>query len=272
MVVGVTVALASCTDATTIASPAPTRTFDDVTAEEWAALGSTRVFFGHQSVGRNIMEGMKEVLAAESHIPLNLVTTDTPSSVGGAAFIESSIGTNGDPLGKTAAFTRSLESGLGGERSIALHKYCYVDVQADTDVDVLFAEYKRAMQELVSRHPNTTFVHVTMPLTSLPDSRAKAFVKQLLGRGPDASDLNVKRNRFNRLLTAEYAGRAPIFDLARLESTRENGERTHFRLGQDTVYTMAQEWTYDGGHLNEEGRRRAARALLTFLATLPADS
>jgi hypothetical protein len=67
-----------------------------------------------------------------------------------------------------------------------------------------------------------------------------------------------------------YAGRAPVFDLAVLESTRPDGSRVSYTQGADTVYTLAPEYTNDGGHLNEAAKRMVAEQLLIFLARLPA--
>src|SRR5207253_1672047 len=112
-------------------------------------------------------------------------------------------------------------------------------------------------------------VHVTMPLTALaptprPIAFAKLVAKRVLGRpANDEHELNVRRNRFNTLLRDEYAGRDPIFDLARVESTDAQEGRSYFRQGADTVFTLAREYTDDGGHLNALGRRRAAVELLS---------
>jgi len=111
-------------------------------------------------------------------------------------------------------------------------------------------------------------VHVTVPLTaeeknsSFTDS-AKTTLRRMLGR-----EANVKRNEFNQLLRETYAGKEPLFDLAEVESTRADGKRSYYTRGFDKVYTLAPEWTTDGGHLNEEGRRAAAQKLLQVLAGL----
>lgn len=40
-----------------------TMAFADVTEAEWEGLASRRIFFGHQSVGRNILAGVRTFLA-----------------------------------------------------------------------------------------------------------------------------------------------------------------------------------------------------------------
>jgi lysophospholipase L1-like esterase len=94
---------------------------------------------------------------------------------------------------------------------------------------------------------------------------AKAWIKRLLGKAT-RQEVNVKRNEFNDLMRQTYAGIDPIFDLAEVESTHGNGSRSYFMQGDEKIYTLAPEFTTDGGHLNEVGRRMAAERLLLVLA------
>jgi lysophospholipase L1-like esterase len=103
-----------------------------------------------------------------------------------------------------------------------------------------------------------------MPLTTV-ESASKARVKRLLGR-TTVRDVNAKRNRYNTLLRQAYAGREPLFDIAALESTHADGRRSFVAEKADTGYTLAEELTTDGGHLNERGQRVAAEGLLAVLA------
>jgi hypothetical protein len=246
-----------------------TMALSDVSPAQWEALAQRRIFFGHQSVGRNVMEGVREVLAENPSIRLHLVNGTETGSVEGPAFMEADVGRNGDPKSKTEAFVAAVADGLTEPGGIAFHKYCYVDVSENTDVQTLFEDYRSLMDDLRARHPQLTIVHVTMPLTSNPDPALKGFAKRLLGRAPDVL-LNRKRNAFNRLLLAEYGSKEPVFDLARLESTRPDGSRSYFHHGTEVVYTLATEWTEDGAHLNEAARRLVAERLLAFLAGVAA--
>lgn len=239
----------------------------DVKAEEWEALATKRIFFGHQSVGRNMMKGVREVLAQRPEIRLNLVHTNDPATVSGPALIDANIGQNHDPASKSEAFARVIEAGLG-PNAIAMYKYCYIDVGEDTDVDRFFDDYVARMRELERLHPGLTLVHITLPLKTAPGG-PKEFVKHLIGRASETS-VNVKRNRFNDRLRAEYGGRAPIFDLALLQATRPDGSRSFTRKGSEKVDMLAAEWTYDNGHLNEAGRRYVAEQFLIMLARLSA--
>jgi len=66
----------------------------------------------------------------------------------------------------------------------------------------------------------------------------------------------------------KYAGKALILDIAKIESTRPDDTRRAFSLNGRTYYSMAPEYTTDGGHLNETGRKKVAEQLLISLANL----
>jgi hypothetical protein len=240
----------------------------DVTSAEWERLARRKIFFGHQSVGGNIIDGVRLVVAANPQIRLRVIEAASPSEVDGPALVHTAIGRNYDPASKSAAFTAALDGADGPD--VAMYKFCYVDVGAETDPDALFASYVRTIDQVQAKHPALVIVHVTLPLTAAtPPGRIKALVKRALGRSPTAEvENNVKRNRYNALLRARYGGHAPIFDLARIESTRADGSRSYFMRGSDTVYTLAPELTTDGGHLNASAERLAAEQFLVLLARL----
>jgi acetyltransferase-like isoleucine patch superfamily enzyme len=232
----------------------------------WQRLKARKIFFGHQSVGANILQGVREIMEADSTLSLRLVQSAEPASVSGPALVEALVGENGDPSSKSRAFARALADGLGESGGIALLKYCYVDVRPGSDARHIFAEYRATVDALKSRHPEISFVHVTMPLTTV-ESWPKRLARRALGKTTQL-ELNATRNAYNTLLRRTYAGTAPIFDLAAIESTHSDGSRSFITTGADTVYTLAPEWTDDGGHLNAAARYRAARGFLNVLASL----
>ena len=245
--------------------PSPT-----IADSAWQRLSEMRVYFAHQSVGGNIVNGIME-LARETPRARLRVVDGSPSTVQGPEFVHQLVGRNGDPRSKTAQFVAELDSSAtSGGRTVALHKYCYVDVEDSTDVDRLFADYQRAVGAVHARHPAVTLVHVTMPLTAVHQPNpVKALVKKLIRR-PETPEIarNALRNRFNDLLRREYEGREPVFDLARIESTLPDSTRSSLTRDGGTIYTLASPYTDDGGHLNAVGRRRVASQLLSFLASL----
>ena len=155
---------------------------------------------------------------------------------------------------------------MGSQGGVALYKYCFVDIGPDTDVQQLFENYRNEIADLTAKYPALVIVPVTDPLTT-DDAGLRTWVKTMIGR-PTSRDVNLKRNQFNTLLRKNYEGK-PIFDLALVESTLSDGSRSYAVSGGQTIYTLAPEYTTDGGHLNEAGRQAAARQLLEVLAGLP---
>lgn len=231
-----------------------------------SSLETKKVFFGHQSVGADIIQGIKDVMAEDSRLKLKIVDSADPELVPGPAFVESPIGENRKPQSKNEAFATILEKGMGTQGGIAMYKYCYVDIDVSTDVQQMFARYREGISALKLKYPLLKVVHITVPLTTV-EQDTKFRIKTLLGRTTTA-DINAKRNEFNRLLRQAYTGTDPIFDLAEVESTHPDGSRSYLMRGKETIYTLAPEFTTDGGHLNEVGRRAAAGQLLLVLANL----
>jgi len=227
-------------------------------------LGKRKVFFGHQSVGGNIIQGIKDLMVADPRLKLNIVHSAEPESVLQPAFVEFEIGENGNPQSKNEAFAAILEKGMGKQGGIAMFKYCYVDFDSSTDVQQMFENYRKEINALKLTYPLLQFVHITVPLTTV-EPTTKAWIKTILGK-TTARNLDAKRNEFNKLLRETYAGTDPIFDLAEVESTHPDGSRSYFMSGNQRIYTMAPEFTTDGGHLNEAGRRIEAERLLLVLA------
>lgn len=264
IVVATLLAVSACSDRSGHSSPRVVSEFELVTAQQWQHLSERAVYFGHQSVGENIVDGIR-LLKVEMPQLENLrivAPASGPSTPGLRDFL---IGENGDPGSKNAAFAAATQGALGA-KPVLMFKYCYVDIDEKTDPRMLFARYAETVAALRTRHPEAVVVHVTMPLTT--DSRIRNWVNTLRGR-PNRRTWNGIRSRYNDLLRAAYGGKEPVFDLAALESTRSDGSTEHGTVGGERVYALADEWTTDGGHLNPAGRKRAAAHLLALLATLP---
>lgn len=253
-------------DPVTATDPIPTKMLADLPAEKLQALSSRSFYFGHQSVGKDITDGLAKVLSEHPNLKLNIVEGENAASLTPGVFLHSRIGKNREPNTKIQAFEKVLDSGIGTLADAAFVKFCYVDATHGTDVNKLFTDYKSSVESLKSRYPKTVFIHFTMPLRTVPDG-IKANVKRMLGSDmPEYMD-NANRTRFNELLRAEYAGKAPVFDIARLESMTPAKTSVYQYQGQK-VEALSRIYTSDGGHLSDEGKRWIAEQLLVFLAEL----
>ena len=217
-------------------------------------LAGSRVFFGHQSVGKNIIAGVRALLPPAPGFAWRIVELPGASPALGGFLAHQKVGRNGDPRSKTREFSQLVSGPLGSRLDVALHKYCYADIDAATDVAALFKDYRQMMAELQRQRPDVTLVHVTVPLVRVRTG-PKAWLQRVLGRtSPRVAD-NARREMFNDLLRGEYAGRQPLFNLADRESA-------------GTPRALRADFTDDGGHLNDAGRRDVALGLLECLGGL----
>lgn len=237
---------------------------DASAAEDLRKLARLRVYFGHQSVGENIVAGLED-LKRKTGVEELVVARLEPGAVpAGPAFLHSAVGQNRAPDSKFDAFLSLMDGPLAGKVDVAFVKLCYVDIDRDTDVDAVFARYAALVETMKSKHPEVKLVHVTAPLMVKEGyGRFKYLIKSALGMEND----NVRRNLFSQRLREKYAGDL-IFDLERIESTYPDGSRESFDSGRH--FGLVHGYTSDGGHLSELGQRRVARELARLLATVPA--
>lgn len=240
---------------------------DKVPAAAWNGLARTRIYFGHHSVGCNLIEGMTEVMAQRPGIQIPIREATDPGLIGSPGLTHGGVGTNRDPDSKIRGFEDLLSGGAGARLDIVFFKFCYVDIGAETDVNGLFGRYTQSLERLGRRFPNITFAHVTAPLT-VPLSGLKWTIKRLLGEPAWGYRQNGMRERFNDLLRSNFGSTGRVFDLARFESTRPDGSVESYRWRGQANPSLARCYTADEGHLAEFGRRVIAREMLVWLAKI----
>lgn len=236
---------------------------DQIPQERWDALSQKKIFFGHKSVGVNIVDGLREVIARRPGIVLNIRETVDPGDFSGPVFAHSAIGTNKVPLSKIARFKEILDSGIGQAADIAFMKFCFVDIDHTTDIDALFESYTDLVEDLGNRYPGLKIITFTVPLMSEPVG-IKDRLRKLLGRLPWHEEDNIRRNLFNDMLRARFAG--SLFDLAAVESRIGGAKKATFRENGKDYDRLYRAYTDDGGHLNAAGRQVVAIELLRTLA------
>lgn len=225
-------------------------------AEQLEALAAARVFFAHQSVGQNVVDGLS-VLASRAGVTLRIEEGRGAAPFARPGFIHARAGRDGDPLGKLAAFAALLDEGPGNAAGIALLELSYADFNADTHVPALFAAFQLRHAELQARYPALKLVVVTAGLTTVGRG-LQAMVRNRMASGAFGERENVKRHEFNQLLRHTYPG--ALLDLAAVQA----GRCTFDRDGKQWP-CLREELTDDGAHLNKLGRKEVARALVTAL-------
>lgn len=240
----------------------------------WVKLSQERILFGHQSVGTNIIKGIRDIINDNPQIKLNIIENSHPSEIPTPGFIHFKVGENTDPQSKIDDFIKIFKEEVDPQLDLAFFKFCYVDFSEKTDVSQIFNAYKKTMDTLALSFPKTKFIHVTVPLKVDPKNSntwrtgAKIFLKRILHKPLDELIVNKQRNEFNELLKDTYSGKAPIFDLAGIEATFPNGKQQVFSNNGKQYFSLVSDYTNDGGHLNEIGRKVVAAKLLVLLTGL----
>lgn len=258
-VCALTLILASCGDRGALpaagagAAAAVSRTDLDRTAK-------LRIVFAHQSVGQNILDGLR-TLVAEQGSGLRILETRRPPA-GEPGLFHFKVGQNGAPEGKIQDYVQTVSSDPA-DIDVALLKLCFIDFNAASDPRRLAQDYADAIQRLQAARPQTRFVAITAPLTTV-QTGPKAWIKRLLGQSPAGYDSNLRRQAFNDVLRQRFPHNR-LFDLARLESTA-GGAPIGFEVNGQHVEALDPALSSDGGHLNARGARLAASALVHFLS------
>lgn len=247
-------------------SPADGEPFETprATAEDMDEFAGMRVFFGHKSVGYNILDALPRVFEDEQVTPPAVV--ESREAPDGPQVVHTAIGTNGDPLGKIEEFDRIMRDGMADKVDVAILKLCYVDFRAgEVDVDEVFSAYRDTLAGLARDYPETAFVAATAPLTTERGPLGK--VRATLGRGDTLGpEHNVVRQQFNARMRAEYDEAGALFDIAAVQSTDPEGERVAYERDGRTYYAMEKAYASDPGHLNSTGAAIAASAFVSVLA------
>jgi hypothetical protein len=235
-----------------------------ITADDLAKVDRTRVYFAHQSVGMNILDGVSAVFAAHNvpAPPIEEGRTDAGSQ--GGFIAHEFIGKNEQPFVKVEAFDKAIRGGMAEKADVALMKFCYMDFNVETDVDALFTRYKDTMAALESDYPAVTFIHATVPLMTEPG--LVAWLKsKVRGNDRGGRSENIVRERFNTLMVNEYRDRN-LFDLAAVESTEPNGTRDLYSYDGQDYFALYSGYASDRGHLNQQGSEIVATAFLRAIA------
>ncbi|PIE69574.1 MAG: hypothetical protein CSA21_01620 [Deltaproteobacteria bacterium] len=233
----------------------------------WENLSKKKIYFGHQSVGYDILHGIEEIIKENPGIDLKIKEAYRSDEFENGTISHSRIGYNSDPESKLKAFDFYMNAGGAKSLNIALFKYCYVDFNKNTNINKIFQDYTETLKNLKTKFPDTIFIVSTVPLTTI-QAGYKATIKRIMGKKLGGVEGNIKRNEFNDKLRNEYGDKQPFFDIAKVESTYPDGTRSTFEDGGNIYHSMVPEYTTDGGHLNSVGGKKVAEQFLLLLANL----
>lgn len=231
-------------------------------------VSQRKVYFGHQSVGSNILGGVAQ-WETESGVEWakkesRELASESDSTV---SLVHFGVGNNGGPQGKIEDFSALVDEIPQEGNPVVFFKFCFVDIDAGTDVVALFTLYKDQMLNLKKSHPHLQFVLVTVPLTDKYKG-VKEIARKLLGRSFSRVKDNASRNQFNSLLREQLADQFEVFDLAALESTKPDGQTYGNKKKGKEIPRLYPAYSSDGGHLTPLGAKYISWNFLAFLAEL----
>ncbi len=214
------------------------------------AARALHVVFGHQSVGFDVIRGLRLLSdAVPARYAIAIQSQIRPEWFArNAGLGEFFLGRNGDPAGKIDAFATAIRDGFGERVDVAMMKLCYADLVENSDPKAVFERWKAAYEGLAKDHPKVRFVWWTVPLT-LP---------------PRCSDKRTQANDLIRAYVKEKG--ALLLDVADIECHAPDGKPC---LHPDRAEKLVEAYARDqGGHLNDEGAQRVGRGLWWLLARI----
>lgn len=227
-------------------------------------IKNNRIYFGHQSVGNNIIAGIEDLVRQTHTEGLNIVNIDQTSNLPENYFAHSRIGQNKHPMTKIEAFKEVIIDRFNGDLDLAILKFCYVDFTPSTKAEKIFNAYNDMINDLKIKFPSLNFLHVTAPVMA-NSGGIKIKIKRLIGK-EDYTDLpNIARNKYGILVKNTYNVNN-VFDVAKVEATKPDGSLETFTKNGEKYFSLVHDYTYDGGHLNQKGRIFVAAKFLRAIA------
>jgi hypothetical protein len=233
-----------------------------ISDEDLAVLAEKKIFFGHKSVGENIMEGIMLIQKDNPRFSkIKVIGLREARDIPNPGIYHGMIGKNGFADTKFSAFKNFLnDNRFKGKFDIAAMKLCYIDIMEQNDETDIFNQYQKCISEVQNSNPSLELVHITTPLT-VHSMGIRSWIKTII-KGDKS---NYKRSRYNGMLKSYYKDNGFIYDLAFVESTYPNGNRESFTYGGEEAYSLIHEYTSDGGHLNDLGKKIAALEFVRLL-------
>ena len=137
----VTILISSCNEAPMNSANNPAQLSNKEIDASIKAVGEKSFFFGHQSVGNNILAGIDDISKDNNH-KIDIIKSRVLNKPNKNAFLHDNVGKNKDPVSKINDFRELIENGIGGKVDGAFLKLCYVDINQGTDLNLTFQKYQ----------------------------------------------------------------------------------------------------------------------------------
>jgi hypothetical protein len=223
-------------------------------------ISQKNIFFGHRSVGENIIAGLKKASIETGQNDLTIKDLSDNINFDKKCFVHSNIGQNGDPKSKFIEFKSIVEDLVGKKLDVAMMKLCFVDITKNTNINDVFKSYAAMVDSLQQKYPALIIIHISVPLKS-QQSWTNNLKEKIKGIHNYDKEDNIARNEYNKLLFSKYSN-DDIFDLASAESTYLDGKREYLNVDGKPCYYLIKDYTDDGGHLNKVGQQLIAEKFI----------
>ncbi len=223
--------------------------YDSVSETVRNSVAAQKVFFAHASVGGNIVSGMEDLNSSDSSLYMlqNESADASPSETSEGVFYDYNRGNPGWES-KVSNFETYVSNGWHSSNvNVAINKFCYIDTDANWET------YRDSMQNLETSYPDTVFVYMTMPLKTDEDSEDGWLRQQFNANLRDWIDSQ----------DGKY-----LLDIADIEAYSAVGVESTSSWDGNRYQMLVSGFSSDGGHLNETGRQRVAKAFYSLLALI----
>ena len=221
--------------------------------------GNCRILFGHQSVGKDLLRGIRSLDMSASISDLE--TTDSGEKEYGIFCFR--LGKNGDPYSKIDYFSDYVLS-REAHWDVAVMKLCYVDINQRTDVRQIVRALSQDGRKPVTGFSKTSHGSRYRAIKDYPTRTAVPYPTNGRTRRRHLED-NQQRDRYNSQLRATFSGRTQLFDLAQIEATQPDGNMCAWPYRSRPVPGLYAGFTDDGGHLNDAGAKAVAREFMALI-------
>lgn len=229
-----------------------------VDAQVINSISNKKIYFGHQSVGANLIKGIELINRKTG----NKLTINESKNIVNANINHFYLGENEKPYSKLKEF-EDLIKVHSTDIDIAYMKFCYVDFNENTDVIELFSSYSNSIDKLEKTFPNIHFIKSTVPIRVINTS-LKAKIKRLLGLDVWGDKQAIKRDEYNQLVRDKY-GSGLLFDIANFESYA-NGVHNTVYVNGHSYQSLIKSISSDGSHLNSIGSEYIASEFLQLVS------
>ena len=102
------------------------KVMDQSVVDNLRLLEKSKIYFGHQSVGYNIMNGVEDLMKEAGNNKINIVESDGSGELPEYYFAHSRAGKNTEPNTKCDGFSEILNDDFATNLDVAFLKFCYV--------------------------------------------------------------------------------------------------------------------------------------------------